>query len=130
MSARTRLAQLIAHNEGYGLPREIPTVRRNPGDLKHSPHSSHEGIGPDDIGIIDTIDHGWDDLERQLAIYASEGLNLLEMVNTYLGFAKDAKLDESIVDGNNRVPYLRSICSGLNMGPGALVSEALKIPAV
>lgn len=102
-------------------------MRDNPGDLRHSPHSAHPG-GPshaNDIGTIDTVEHGWADLERQLGIYAVEGLTLQEMVNVYLGFAKDAPLDTSIVDGNNRVPYLESICNGLKMPPTALVKDAL-----
>jgi hypothetical protein len=123
----SKLAQLIAHNEGFGVPGAIPTVRNNPGDLKHSPHSSHVGIGPNDIGIIDTVANGWADLERQLRIYAEEGLTLQEMVNVYLGFAKDAPLDTSIVDGNNRVPYLNTICSGLGVPPTILVSAALEL---
>jgi len=125
----SRLAQLIAHNEGFGVPREIPTVRHNPGDLRHSPHSQHPGgpVHANDIGTIDTDADGWADLERQLHIYAAEGLTLLEMVNLYLGFAKDAPLDASKVDGNNRVPYLGSICAGLGMPATALVRDALAL---
>jgi len=123
----SKLAQLIAHNEGFGIAGAIPTLRNNPGDLKHSPHSSHPPDDPNGIGHIDTIEHGWEDLERQLGLFAAGGLTLLEMVNLYLGFAKDAPLDASIVDGNNRVPYLETICKGLGVDSGCSVKEALAL---
>jgi hypothetical protein len=129
MPAQSRLAQLIAHNEGFPHPGEIPTVRNNPMDLKHGPHASHPPTDPNGIGWYAAVDLGWQDGERQLQLFAKRGLTLLEMVNEYLGFAKDALLDESLVDGNNRVPYLDTICTGLNLPPTALVSEALTIPS-
>ena len=122
----SELAELIARNEGFGVPGSIPTVRNNPGDLRHGPHSSHPD-GPNDIGTIDTEAHGWEDLEGQLQRYAADGYTLSEMVNVYLGFPKDAPLDESIVDGNNRVPYLNSICEGLGLPPETPVSQALEV---
>ena len=123
----SKLAELIAKNEGFGIPGAIPTVRNTPGDLRHSPHSSHEGIGLNDIGIIDTVEHGWQDLERQLGLYAQRDFTLLELVNVYLGFPRHAPLDASIVDGNNRVPYLMAICDGLSLSPDSLVSGALLV---
>ena len=72
----TKLAHLIAQREGFFVAGTLPQRRNNPGDLRHSPHSSHEGIGPDDIGIIDTVEHGWEDLERQLQLYAQRGMDL------------------------------------------------------
>ena len=126
----TKLAQLIAREEGYGIPGAIPTVRNNPGDLRHSNHSQHPG-GPgheDDIGTIDTVEHGWEDLEHQLQIYACEGLTLREMVNVYLGVPADAPVSIHDVDGNNRVLYLRALCNGLgNVDPETKVSQLLSI---
>ena len=78
----TKLAQIIAREEGFGIPGKIPTIRHNPGDLRHSPHSKHPG-GPshkDDIGTIDTNTDGWADLERQLVIFANEGMTLRSMI--------------------------------------------------
>ncbi len=123
----SRLAQLIAHNEGYGVPGAIPTVRYNPGDLRHSPHSTHKPGAPNDIGWIDTAEHGWWDLERQLKLFAEEGLTLSEMVSVYLGFPKDAPLDDSVIDGNNRLPYLHTICTSLALPPTATVQAALEL---
>jgi hypothetical protein len=123
----TRLAQLIAQNEGFGPSENRPTRDHNPGDLKHAPGiTGWDGT----IGIEPSDDQGWADLERQLQLYAQRGLTLQEMVNEYLGFAKDAPLNTSVVDGNNRVPYLNTICTGLHLPPEALVSVALEIPAI
>lgn len=124
---RTKLAYLISKQEGYGVPGAIPTVRNNPGDLRHSPHSSHEPGKSDDVGHIDTIEHGWSDLERQLQIYAQQGLTLRQMVNIYLGAPKDADPDRPNEDGNNVRSYLSFICIGLGMPSDTPVAAALKV---
>jgi hypothetical protein len=72
----TKLAELIAREEGFFKKGVLPARRHNPGDLRHSPHSSHVGIGPNDIGIIDSNADGWADLERQLQLFASRGMTL------------------------------------------------------
>ena len=112
----SKLARLIAKREGFGIPGAIPTVRHNPGDLTHSPHSSHEGISPDGIGIIDTDADGWDDLERQLQIFADHHMTLRAAIYVYAPPA-----------ANNTELYLNFICDGLGCTPDTLVSEALKI---
>ena len=58
----SRLAELIAREEGFGLPGKIPTTHHNPGDLRHSPHSSHDPDAPNAIGEIDNDQDGWNDL--------------------------------------------------------------------
>jgi hypothetical protein len=112
----TKFAQLIAKMEGFGKPGAIPTLRNNPGDLRHSPHSSHDGIGPDDIGIIDTVEHGWEDLERQLALYAERGMTMQEAIYEF------APPNE-----NDTANYLRYMCAWMGMDAGALMSEALQV---
>ena len=132
MPAKTKLAQVVAKEEGFGRPGVIPTLRNNPGDLRHSPHSEHPG-GPghaDDIGTIDTVQDGWDDLERQLEIYAHQGLTLRAMVNVYCGLPRDAAPGQSAPDGNNAVRYLAAVCTGMDMPPQTLVADALKVPAI
>lgn len=78
----TTLARLIAKEEGFGRAGVLPTVRHNPGDLRHSPHSQHPGGAKhrDDIGTIDTDAHGWEDLERQLLLDAARGLTLRQAI--------------------------------------------------
>lgn len=113
----SKLAKLIAQEEGFGIANAVPTRDNNPGDLRHSPHSSHDGEGSNDIGIIDTPDDGWTDLERQLQLYADRGITLREAI---YAFAPPTE--------NNSEQYLNFICNGLGLTPDATVAEALKIP--
>lgn len=113
----TLLAHLISKMEGFGIPGAQPTRKNNPGDLRHSPHSSHEGEGPNDIGEIDTIEHGWEDLEEQLQKDAARNMTLQQLVETY------APPNE-----NNTQRYLDYLCTGLGVGPDTPVAEAIQIP--
>ena len=122
---RYKLCQVLAKREGYGVPGAIPTVRNNPIDLKHSPHSSHVGIGPNDIGIIDNIEDGWADADRQVELWASRGESLATMVLTITGWTPTT----GDIEGNNSLSYLAFVCSEMGMDASALVSDALKIPA-
>jgi hypothetical protein len=111
----TLLARLVAKEEGFGVPGAIPTVRHNPGDLRHAPNASHEGIGPNDIGIEPNDATGWEDLERQLRLDASRGLTLAQFVDKYAPASE-----------NNSKQYLAYLCVGLFADTP--VSEALKKP--
>ena len=112
----SKLAQLIAKKEGFGIPGAIPTRRNNPGDLRHSPHSSHEGIGPNDIGIIDTVEHGWEDLERQLQLYAQRGYTLRKCIEAWAPPSE-----------NDTESYVQFVCKGLGVPDTTLVKDALKL---
>lgn len=112
----TKLARLVAQMEGFGIPGSMPTRDHNPGDLRHSPHSSHEGEGSNDIGIIDDDEDGWADLERQLEIYAAHSMTLRAAI---YAFAPPTE--------NNSERYLKFVCDGLGCSPDTPVSEALKI---
>ena len=118
MPARTRAAQLFAHSEGFGIPGAIPTIRHNPGDLRHAPHTSHVGIGPNDIGIEPNDDAGWADLERQLQLFADRGMTIREAVYVYAPPG----------DNNPTEAYLNTICTRLGLGPETPMSIALTIP--
>ena len=113
---RTKLATLIAKMEGFGLPHTIPTLRHNPGDLRHGPNASHDGIGKDDIGIYATDELGWLDLERQLTLYSLRGLTVRQAIAYY------APPNE-----NNTSNYLEYICKNLPCTPDMPMSEAIKI---
>jgi hypothetical protein len=115
MPAQTRLAQLIARREGFGIPGDKPTRDHNPGDLEHAPHiTGWDGA----IGIEPSDDAGWADLERQLQLYASRGMTIRQMVAIY------APPNE-----NDTASYLDFITSNLACTPDTSVSEALQIPA-
>lgn len=111
----TKLARLIAQFEGFGIPGAIPTVRNSPGDLRHAPHASHDGIGPNDIGIEPTAADGWADLERQLQLFAKRGMTVQEAI---YAFAPETE--------NDTERYLQFVCTGLGLPQTALVSEALE----
>lgn len=131
----TKLALCIAKNEGYFVPGTMPNKRNNPGDLRHSPHSTHlDPNKPDDIGTIDTPAHGWEDLERQLLIYSRRTIttdpqthrpcsprlmNLSDLAYTYAPPA----------DNNPTSAYLDSLCKGLGIAATTSVAVALLIPA-
>jgi hypothetical protein len=116
--APDKLAALIADEEGFGVPGAIPTQRHNPGDLRHSNHSSHDGEGSNDIGIIDSDQDGWADLERQLELYAARSMTLRAAIYQ---FAPPSE--------NDSEAYLNFVCQGLGVSPDTPVSEALKIPS-
>lgn len=115
MPAHTRLAQLIAREEGFGIPGAKPTRDHNPGDLEHAP-----GVYAWDgkIGIEPSDDQGWADLERQLQLYASRNMTLLQAINIY------APPDE-----NDSAAYLDFIVEGIGYPPNTPLAEVLKVPA-
>lgn len=118
--------------EGFGSPGKIPTVKHNPMDLRHSPHSEHPGglAHKEDIGTIDTDEHGWMDAERQARIYASMGLTLRGAVYAICGVMNPDDPRAAIPDGNHPDVYLHYIASGLGLDPHTPMTEVLKIPAV
>jgi hypothetical protein len=116
MAMVSKLATLIAQEEGYGIPGAVPTRDNNPGDLRHSPHSFHDPEAPDAIGKIDTPEDGWDDLQRQLELYAQRGLTLRQAIYE---FAPPTE--------NDSAAYLRFVCDGLNCTADTPVSQALLI---
>ncbi len=111
----SKLAELIANEEGFGIPGTVPTRDNNPGDLRHSPHSVHNG-DPDAIGQIDTVADGWADLERQLQLYGERGLTLRQAIYE---FAPPSE--------NNSEAYLNYVCQGLGCQPDIPITEALII---
>ena|SRR2546421_10954179 len=114
----TKLALLISREEGFGRPGARPTRNHNPGDLRHSPHSSHAGEGANDIGVIDTDAHGWEDLERQLRMDASRGMTLGECIYSWAPPSE-----------NDSARYLAYVCDGLGMDAATPLAEALKLSA-
>jgi hypothetical protein len=114
----SKLAALIAQEEGYGIPGAIPTTHNNPGDLRHSPHSFHLG-DPNAIGQIGTPAEGWADLQRQLQLFAERGLTLEQAIYE---FAPPSE--------NNSAAYLKFVCDGLGCTPDMPIAQALTIPEV
>lgn len=116
----TKLAHLIAQEEGFFRSGSLPARRHNPGDLRHSPHSSHAGLDADAIGIIDSDQDGWADLERQLALYAARGMTLEQAICTFAPACE-----------NDTGRYLRDLLAGFGGAVSAdtPLREVLLIPS-
>jgi hypothetical protein len=125
MPAQTKLAQLIARMEGFGVPGAKPTRDHNPGDLEHAPGiTAWDGA----IGIEPSDEQGWADLERQLKLYAERGLTLRQMVNIYAPPDETPGDPVSVVE-NDTPRYLDFICHNIGLDPDSGVRAALSIPA-
>ena len=111
------LAYLIAKREGFGIPNAIPTIRNNPGDLRHAPGEMHAPGAPNGIGSFDSVAAGWAALEMQLRLYAQRGLTVGQMVALYA----------PPTDNNDTSQYLQFVCTGLGLPPETFVSVALKL---
>ena len=112
----SKLAELISKMEGFGIPGAIPTVRHNPGDLRHAPNASHEGEGSNDIGIEPDDATGWADLERQLQLFANRQMTLRAAIYAF------APPNE-----NNTEDYLNFLCQDLGCTPDTPVAQVLEI---
>ena len=110
----SKLAQLIAQREGYGIAGDIPTTHNNPGDLEHAPGETHDTGSP--IGEFIDPSAGWAALEGQLQKYADRGLTMQQMTYIY------APPTENDTDG-----YLDFLCQGLGCQPDTSVKDALLI---
>ena len=113
----TKLAEAIAHEEGFGIPGTMPTRQNNPGDLRHAPGEFHQLGQPNAVGSFDSADEGWKALERQLELYAERNLTLEQAIYE---FAPPSE--------NNSSGYLQYVCNYLGVDPSILVADALKIP--
>lgn len=118
----SRFCQLCAAKEGYYKYGTIPNRNNNPLDLRHSPHSIHEG-DPNGIGQIDSVSDGWIDAERQAGLWASRGLTLGETIAI---LAPPGPPDNNDTEG-----YLEFVLRGFGglIDADTLMSKVLEIPA-
>jgi len=112
----SKLARVMAQEEGFYVAGSVPNRDHNPLDLRHSPNSSHAGEGSNDIGIIDNDADGWADAEEQLQRYAARGMTLAQMVYTLAPPSE-----------NDSEQYLDFVCAGMGLPPTTSVADALKI---
>src|SRR5271167_2464047 len=123
MAIVSKLAEAIAHEEGFYVPGSLPNRDNNPGDLRHSPHSFHSADAPDAIGEIDTPADGWADLVRQLDLYADPqhhpGMTVAQAI-----------YDWAPPSENNSAGYLAYVVKGLSCSSDTLLTDALKIPVI
>jgi hypothetical protein len=111
----SKLARVMAMEEGFYVAGSIPNRDRNPLDLRHAPNASHEGEGSNDIGIEPTVEAGWADADRQLQLYAARHMTLRQMVYTL------APPEE-----NNSEQYLKFVCDGMGLPDSTPVAVALQ----
>lgn len=130
----TKLAQLIAKEEGFFRSGTLPRRDNNPGDLRHSPHSQHSS-DPNTIGLIDTAADGWSDLERQLQIDAGrlvfrDPVTGASVPDHYMTL-RDAIYSWAPPTENDSARYLQDIIDGFGglVDADTELSRVLEIPA-
>lgn len=111
----TNLAIAFSRMEGFGRPGAQPTVKNNPGDLRHGPHASHDGEGPNDIGIYATPELGWEDLETQLQKFSDRNLTVQQAINIFAPASEN--------DPARYLAVVDELCPGCT--PDMLVRDAL-----
>jgi hypothetical protein len=111
----SKLARVMAMEEGFYVQGSVPNRDHNPLDLRHSGHSSHAGEGPNDIGIIDNDADGWADADEQLQKYAARNMTLRQMVYTLAPPSE-----------NNSEQYLKFVCDGMGLPDSTPVAIALQ----
>jgi hypothetical protein len=130
----TKLAQLIAREEGFFRSGTLPARNHNPGDLRHSPHSQHPGA-PNAIGVIDSDADGWADLERQLVIDSHKLVSIDPVtqaaVPAHYMTLRDAIYSWAPPSENDSAKYLADIIDGFGgvVDAGTELSRVLEIPA-
>jgi hypothetical protein len=110
----SKLAEAIAHYEGFYVEGSLPQRSNNPGDLEHAPGEAHTTSSP--IGSFADPATGWTRLEGQLQKYADRNLTVAEMVSIY------APPNE-----NDSAQYLAYVCKYVGCSPDTPVSEALTL---
>jgi hypothetical protein len=114
----TKLADAIAHQEGFYVQGSLPQRNNNPGDLRHGNGEVHPDNQPDAVGSFPDVPTGWAALERQLNIDAGRQWNLGRLIYTYAPPVE-----------NNSANYLANIIDILGQGVTAnwLVSDVLAL---
>lgn len=112
----TKLADAIAHQEGWYVTDSLPQRNNNPGDLRHGNGETHPDNQPDAVGSFTTPALGWAALERQLVIDANRGWNVGRLIYTYAPTSE-----------NNSANYLNEVCTRIPCSPNDLVSDVLKL---
>jgi hypothetical protein len=113
----SKLADAIAHQEGFYVTGSLPQRQNNPGDLRHAPDENHDFDHPNGIGWFTTPAQGWAALERQLRLYAGRNMTLEAAIYEF-----------APPDDNNDTPrYLNSICDALGCSADLSVTDALTL---
>jgi len=114
----SKLAEAIAHEEGFYVEGSLPQRNHNPGDLRHGNGEVHPDNQPDAVGSFPDDATGWAALERQLVLDSgpARGWNVQQLIYSYAPPSE-----------NNTEQYLDYVCNYVGCEATAPVSEALAL---
>jgi hypothetical protein len=114
------LADAIASMEGFFTPGTIAANNNNPGNLTASSLAVGNVNG---YSVFANVQDGWDALYNQLDLYASRGMTLEQMVDTYLGCPGGVCPNTTMTAGNDPSSYLNYLTSQVGVGPSTTISS-------
>jgi hypothetical protein len=114
--APSKLADAIAHEEGYYVEGSLPQRNNNPGDLRHGNGETHPDNQPDAVGAFATPALGWAALERQLVLDSNRDWTVQQLIYSYAPPSE-----------NNTQQYLDYVCQYVGCTPSTPVSAALSL---
>ena len=112
----SKLAEAIAHQEGFYVTGSLPQRQNNPGDLRHGNGETHPDNQPNAVGAFDTPEDGWAALARQLTMDSNRGWTVEQLINSYAPPSE-----------NNTQAYLDYVCQYVGCTPDTLVNDALQM---
>lgn len=110
----TKLAEAIAHEEGFYVQGSLPQRNHNPGDLRHGNGEVHPDNQPDAVGAFPNDAAGWAALERQLVLDSNRGWDIAQLINSYAPPSE-----------NNTAAYLAYVINYVGCDSDTPVSEVL-----
>jgi hypothetical protein len=117
--ADSKLADAIAHQEGYYVDGSLPQRNNNPGDLRHGNAETHPDNQPDAVGSFATPELGWAALNRQLKIDAGRSWTLSQLIDSYA--------PPGPPDFNDTAAYLAYVMNYVGCDSDTPVSQALEV---
>ena len=112
--ADSKLADAIAHEEGFYVAGSLPQRNNNPGDLRHGNGEIHPDNQPNAVGSFATPEEGWAALNRQLRLDAARGWTVQQLIYSYAPPSE-----------NNTEAYLDYVCKDVGCQPSDPVSAVL-----
>lgn len=83
MNKLDRLAQSIAHIEGYGNKKSLAFKNNNPGNLMYAGQKNSIKTKSSRFAVFKTPDDGWNALKQQIKLDALRGKTLEQFIYKY-----------------------------------------------
>lgn len=112
----SKLAEAIAHEEGFYVEGSLPQRNHNPGDLRHGNGEVHPDNQPNSVGSFPDDAAGWAALNRQLALDSGRGWTVQELIYSYAPPSE-----------NDTEQYLDYVCKYVGCEASTSVNEALSL---